>query len=106
VLIHCIKYDVEKRFSSILNFHILIFSHTGSLRNLPANLHRDAMKLIISAGDCRILDHGPATVEQILAEQGINPQEVIVSRNGRLIPEDAVVDADDEILITRIAHGG
>jgi sulfur carrier protein ThiS len=82
------------------------FLHAGSLRNLPANLHRDEMKLIVSAGDCRIFDHVPATVEQILTEQGINPLEVIVSRNGRLVPEDTVVEADDEILITRIAHGG
>jgi sulfur carrier protein ThiS len=84
----------------------LIHSIAGSLRNLPANLDRDAMKLIVTAGDCRILNHGPATVEQILTEQGINPLEVIVSRKGRLIPEDTVVEADDEIQITRIAHGG
>jgi sulfur carrier protein ThiS len=84
----------------------LIFSHAGSLRNLPANLHRDEMKLIVSAADCRIFDHSPATVEQVLTEQGINPLEVIVSRNGKLIPEDTVVEVDDEIRITRIAHGG
>jgi sulfur carrier protein ThiS len=84
----------------------LIYSHAGSLRNLPANLHRDAMKLIVSAGDLRVFDHRPATVEQILTEQGINPLEVIVSRNGKLIPEDTVVEADDELRITRIAHGG
>jgi sulfur carrier protein len=90
--------------------HVIIpvtfFPLAGSLRNLPANLHRDAMKLIISDGDCRIFDHSPATVEQILTEQGINPLDVIVSRNGRLVPEDTVVEADDEIRITRIAHGG
>lgn len=88
------------------NVPLLIFFHAGSLRNLPANLHHDEMKLIVSAGDCRIFDHSPATVEQILIEQGINPLDVIVSRNGRLVPEDTVVEADDEILITRIAHGG
>jgi len=94
--------DKEEFYRALFSF----FLHAGSLRNLPANLHRDVMKLIVSAGDCRILDHGPATVEQILTEQGINPLEVIVSRNGRLIPEDTVVEAGDEILITRIAHGG
>ena len=64
------------------------------------------MKLIVSSEECRIFDHSPATVEQILAEQGINPLEVIVSRNGKLIPEDTIVGADDEIRVTRIAHGG
>jgi sulfur carrier protein ThiS len=85
---------------------LLFYFHAGSLRNLPANLHRNAMKLIVSAGDLRIFDHRPATVEQILTEQGINPLEVIVSRNGKLIPEDTVVETEDEIRITRIAHGG
>lgn len=64
------------------------------------------MKLIFSVGDCRILDHPPAPVEQILTKQGINPLEVIVSRNGMLISEDTVVEANDEIRIIRIAHGG
>ena len=84
----------------------LIFSYAGSLRNLPANLHRDEMKLIVSAGDCRVFDHGPATVEQILTEQGINPLDVIVSRNGRLVPEDTVLEADDEIRITQYRPRG
>lgn len=64
------------------------------------------MKLIISARDCRVLDHSPAPVEQILIEQGINPLDVIVSRDGTLISEDTVVEAGDEIRIIRIAHGG
>jgi sulfur carrier protein ThiS len=84
----------------------LIFLQGGSLRNLPANLLRDEMKLFVSAGDCRVFDHSPATVEQILTEQGINPLEVIVSRDGKLIPEDTVLEEDDEIHITRVAHGG
>jgi sulfur carrier protein ThiS len=64
------------------------------------------MKLIYSVQDSRIFDHSPASVEQILVEQGINPLDVIVSRNGKLISEDTVVEADDEIRIIRIAHGG
>jgi len=64
------------------------------------------MKLILPDKDERILEHSPAPVEQILLEQGVNPLGVIVSRNGKLIPEDTVVEADDEIRIIRIAHGG
>jgi sulfur carrier protein ThiS len=64
------------------------------------------MKLILSDKDVRILDHSPAPVEQILLELGVNPLDVIVSRNGKLIPGDTVVEADDEIRITRVAHGG
>ena len=35
-----------------------------------------------------------------------NPLEVIVSRNGNLVPEEAAIGRDDEIRIIRIAHGG
>jgi len=52
------------------------------------------------------IDTGACTVEQVLLDLGINPIEVIVSRNGRLVPDDAVVSGDDEIRIIRIAHGG
>ena len=64
------------------------------------------MKLILSDRDVRIFEHSPAPVEQILLEQNINPLEVIVSRNGRLLSEDAVIQTSDEVRIIRIAHGG
>jgi sulfur carrier protein ThiS len=81
-------------------------STAGCLRNLPAKLLGDKMRLILSDQDIRIFEHSPAPVEQILLEQGINPLEVIVSRNGKLVPEDAVIQAGDEIRVIRIAHGG
>jgi sulfur carrier protein ThiS len=64
------------------------------------------MRFIFSEKDIRILDHRPAPVEQILLEEGINPLEVIVSRNGRIISEDTVIAPDDEVRVIRIAHGG
>ena len=64
------------------------------------------MRLILSDRDVRIFEHSPAPVEQILLEQDINPLEVIVSRNGKLLSEDAVIQTSDEVRIIRIAHGG
>jgi sulfur carrier protein ThiS len=64
------------------------------------------MKLILPDHEVLILEHDPAPVEQILLEQGINPLEVIVTRNKKMMSEDTVVEADDEIRIIRIAHGG
>ncbi len=64
------------------------------------------MKLILSDHDERIIEHCRATVEQILLEAGINPLDVLVSRNGNLISEDTVVGDEDEIRVIRIAHGG
>ena len=55
------------------------------------------MRLILSEKDVRILEHSPAPVEQILLEQGINPLDVIVSRNGKLLPEDTVIQRSDEV---------
>ena len=67
---------------------------------------RQDMILIFSERDKRIVNHSPAPVEQILLEEGINPLEVLVSRNGNLISEDTIAGAEDEILVIRIAHGG
>jgi sulfur carrier protein len=64
------------------------------------------MKLILAGRDERVLEHGPAPVEQILLEAGINPLEVMVTRNGKLISEDTVVGDEDVIRVIRIAHGG
>lgn len=64
------------------------------------------MKFILPDKEILILVHDPAPLEQILLELGINPLEVIVIRNKKIIPEDMVVEADDEIRIIRIAHGG
>ena len=64
------------------------------------------MKLILPDGASRILDPAPATVETILQKEGINPLEVMVSRDGKLITEDTLVSGDDELRIIRISHGG
>lgn len=64
------------------------------------------MKFILPDKEILILVHDPAPLDQILLELGINPLEVIVTRNKKIIPEDMVVEADDEIRIIRIVHGG
>ena len=64
------------------------------------------MKLILPDQKTIDIDHVPAPVEKILLEIGINPLEVIVARNGKMISEDTVIQEDDEIRIIRIAHGG
>jgi len=64
------------------------------------------MKLVLSDQKTITIERAPAIVEQVLLELGINPLEVIVARNGKMISEDTVVQADDEIRIIRIAHGG
>jgi sulfur carrier protein ThiS len=64
------------------------------------------MNLILPDRSIRVIDPAPATVEAILQREGINPLEVLVSRDGKLIPEDTLVSGDDELRIIRISHGG
>lgn len=64
------------------------------------------MKIILPDRTCREITFGTMTVEQVLADLGIDSLGVLVSRNGTLVTEDAILDNDDEIRIIRIAHGG
>ena len=64
------------------------------------------MKIIFPDSTIETKGGEPESISQILDRLKINPSEVIVSRNGKLVPEDAVVGGDDEIRIIRIAHGG
>jgi sulfur carrier protein ThiS len=48
----------------------------------------------------------PVPIERILLDMGIVPSGVIVLRNGRVVPDDVIATADDQIRIIRIAHGG
>ena len=64
------------------------------------------MKLILPDRTERVIAGGNAPLDTILRNEGINPLEVIVSRNGTLVPEDTVVGGDDVIRLIRIAHGG
>lgn len=64
------------------------------------------MKLILPDRSTRITDPNPATVEVVLQNEGINPLEVLVSRDGKLVTEDTLVSGNDELRIIRISHGG
>jgi sulfur carrier protein len=64
------------------------------------------MKIILPDQGVRVLEQAPETVGALLISLGIRPLEVIVSRNGVLVPEQAAIGGDDEIRIIRIAHGG
>jgi sulfur carrier protein len=64
------------------------------------------MRIVLPDQSIRVVEHGPCPVEEVLVSLGINPLEVIVSRDGILVPEGTPVSTDDEIRIIRIAHGG
>ncbi len=78
----------------------------GCLCAGDSNLLPATMNVILPDQGIRVMEHGPGTVGTLLQELGINPLEVIVSRNGKLVPEQTVIGGNDEIRIVRIAHGG
>jgi len=64
------------------------------------------MQLHLPDGLIRDISGEPKTVATLLTECNINPLEVIVTRNGRLVPDDATVSGNDEIRVFLVAHGG
>jgi sulfur carrier protein ThiS len=64
------------------------------------------MRLQLPDGTTRDVNGDMKTVATLLTDCNINPLEVIVTRNGRLIPEDATVSGNDEVRVFLVAHGG
>jgi sulfur carrier protein len=64
------------------------------------------MSVCLPDGKIVVPEVTPAPVSSLLLTLGINPLEVIVTKNGRLVPEDAVISENDEVKIFRVAHGG
>ena len=64
------------------------------------------MKIILPNTTINIMQDDLVSITSILDKLNINPSEVIVSWNGKLVPEDTLIGGDDEIRIIRIAHGG
>ena len=64
------------------------------------------MKIILPNTKINIMPEDPVSITCILDLLHINPSEVIVSRNGKLVSEDTLIGGDDEVRIIRIAHGG
>ncbi len=51
-------------------------------------------------------EDGPIRIDALIMALGMSPFEVIVSVNGEIIPENALVSGDAEVRIIRVAHGG
>lgn len=64
------------------------------------------MRIILPDRSVRTFPGDTLTIEQILAELGMNAASVIVVKNGKIVPEDDSAGENDEIRIIRVAHGG
>ena len=64
------------------------------------------MRVQLPDGTVRTLAVAGMPVDDVLALLGVNPVDVIVTRNGALVPEDLIAGGDDELRLVRISHGG
>lgn len=64
------------------------------------------MLIALPDGSRREIAEECARIEDILKQLGINPEEVIVAKNGRIVPEEETAGGSDELKIVRFVHGG
>ncbi|MGB3944265.1 MAG: MoaD/ThiS family protein [Methanothrix sp.] len=64
------------------------------------------MRVILPDGETRAMSSGRSSIRDLLEELGINPLEVLVARNGRIVPEEDLAGEEDEIRVIRVVHGG
>ncbi|UEC42655.1 MAG: putative Sulfur carrier protein TtuB [Methanothrix sp.] len=64
------------------------------------------MRVILPDGETRVMSSGGPLIRDLLEELGINPLEVLVARNGRIVPEEDLAGEEDEIRVIRVVHGG
>ncbi len=64
------------------------------------------MRVILPDKSCKELHIKEGIIEDILKELKINPVEVIVARNGKMVSELDRITDEDEMKIIRVVHGG
>ncbi len=64
------------------------------------------MLIIMPDGSRREIAGTDVNIEDILKQLGINPEEVIVAKNGKIVPEEEIAGGSDELKIVRFVHGG
>lgn len=64
------------------------------------------MRVIYQDGRVKEMEITEMPIEDLLEELGINPVEVIIAKNGKIVPEDEMVGNDDELKIIGVKHGG
>ena len=64
------------------------------------------MLITMPDGSRKEISGNEIRIEDILKQLGINPEEVIVARNGKIVPEEETAGYSDELKIVRFVHGG
>ncbi len=64
------------------------------------------MKIAMPDGSTREMMVSEVRIEEILKQLQINPVEVVVAKNGKIVPEEETASSADELKIVRVVHGG
>ena len=64
------------------------------------------MKIVLPDGSRKEMAVEDTTIEDVLKRLGINPVEVIVAKNGKIVSEEETADSGDELKIVMVVHGG
>mgnify|MGYP002153785282 CR=1 FL=1 len=64
------------------------------------------MRVIYPDGRVKEVEITEMPIEDLLEELGINPVEVIIAKNSKIVPEDEMVRNEDELKIIMVKHGG
>ena len=64
------------------------------------------MKVKLPSGKTEEMNMGSLTVEELLRHLEISQGEVLVSRDGHIIPEDTVLNNGDDVHIRQVVFGG
>lgn len=65
------------------------------------------MKLkILLPGQAKTAKVAAATVAELLRKINMNPETVIVSVNGKIVPEQTKLKASDKVEVLRVVSGG
>ena len=64
------------------------------------------VRVIYPDGRVKAMEIAEMPIEGLLEELRINPVEVIIAKNGAIVPEDEMVRNDDELKIIWVKHGG
>ena len=64
------------------------------------------VRVIYPDGKVKEIEIKEMSIEDLLDELGINPVEVIIAKNGEIVPEDDIVRNEDELKIIMVKHGG
>jgi sulfur carrier protein ThiS len=81
---------------------IAIFSSEGGIMIII----KTKMTIVMPDGGMREIEAQSTPIEDILMMLGVNPVEVIVAKNGRIVSECEKADPGDSLKIVRIVHGG